>query len=50
MLNELRERVVELSEYFNSIKKDIENIKKNQLEMKDTLVKTKNNSHSSIVE
>ena len=33
----------ELSENFNSMKKDIETIKKNQSEMKDTLTNMKNN-------
>ena len=33
----------ELSENFNSIKKGMETIRKNQSEMKDTLIKIKNN-------
>ena len=45
MLNECRGRVDELSENFNkemgNIKMETENIKKYQVEMKDTLTKTK---------
>ena len=45
ILNELRRRVDELSENFNkemgNIKMETENIKKYQVEMKDTLTKTK---------
>ena len=43
MFNELMVRVHELRENFNSIKKDMETIKRNQLEIIDTLIKMKNN-------
>ena len=43
MLHELRGKADELRENFNSIKKDMETIKRNQLEIIDTLIKMKNN-------
>ena len=43
MFNELMVRVHELRENFNSIKKDMETIKRNQLEIIDTLIKMKSN-------
>ena len=43
MLRKLRGRVEELRENLNSIKKDLENIKYNQCEMKDILIEMENN-------
>ena len=42
MLNELKGKVGDFRENFNSIKKGMGTIKKKQSEMKDTLTKTKN--------
>ena len=43
MLRKLTGRVEELRENLNSIKKDLENIKYNQCEMKDILIEMENN-------
>ena len=48
MLSVLRGRVHELSENLNGIKNDIETIKKNQSEMKDTLTEMKNCVESTV--
>ena len=50
MLNELRGRIDELGENFNSMKKDMEPIKKNQSEMKDTLTEKRTIYKESTVE